>query len=120
MDTLKIEKKYPELTGLDYKVQQRILKSVRQKTHPWKYGFIGLSIAFVIGIIYHVTIQRFILPPEGGAEMFGYVVLGVIGGCACERYYRWQYKKILRQKIKELIRDEKQNGGGNGGFVSGS
>jgi len=112
------EKNFSELIGLPFDAQQRILKRARQKTHPWKHGLVGLSIAFAIGVIYRATIHRLIFPLDNSAEILSYGIIGAISGLVCVRYYMWSYQKAFQHIVRELIRDEKNHIDENNGFVS--
>ena len=107
MDRCQIEKKYPELTGFSTDTQMRILERAKQETSSLKYRLLWLSRAIAAGMVAGIAagicyslIQRLTALPSGLAIP---AVSGIVAGVVCSLCYG----RILRQKVKELVQEEK-------------
>jgi len=100
MTQAQIERRYPELRGLSYDIQLKILSRAKNE-FSWKHMLSSAVVAICIGGIFGIT-QR-LLSLNNSAE--NVCILGVICGLAGTLCYTVTFRK----RVRKLIEDEKHN-----------
>ena len=103
MNHSKIGEKYPDLRGLSHDKQLEIVKRAKQEILSMrKERMIMFGTTLVLFIIFGL-IRPLILP----VNFWGNTVSAFIPGVIFYFIYTWYQRKILRQKIRELVQEEK-------------
>jgi len=104
MNHSKIEKKFPELVGLYHDKQLELVKRARQEIHSGRNERI-IKCGIITGIFLIFGLIRALVPsPDPWIKTLSAFMPAVI----CCFVYICYYEKRFRQKLRELIQEEKQ------------